>query len=76
MSNQTLEERVAALEQRVEKLTREKDCEAEKPWWERHYGAFKDSPYFEEAVRLGAEYRRSQPMPGDDELSDAGDVPA
>ena len=57
---QTLEERVEHLEKEVAQLgartglsTRTKD-----PW--RTYGAFKDDPEFEEAVRLGREYRKQQ----------------
>ncbi len=58
--SQTLEERVAELEKRVAELsgktnlpTRTKD-----PW--RTYGVFKDDPDFDEAVRLGREYRERQ----------------
>lgn len=43
------------------------------PWWEHHFGAFKDSPYYEEAMQLGAEYRRSQPTAADEREDD---VPA
>lgn len=31
------------------------------PWWEKITGTFKDDPEYDEAMRLGAEYRRSQP---------------
>ncbi len=58
----TLEERVSALEAQVAQLLAEKNAEKnEVPWWQRHYGAFKDDPIYDEAMRLGAEYRRSQP---------------
>lgn len=30
-----------------------------KPWWERIAGTFADSPAYEEAMRLGREYRES-----------------
>ena len=66
----SLEERVAALETEVERLKRERSTAPtspavpasteEKPWWERIFGTFKDDPMFEEAMRLGEEYRRSQ----------------
>ncbi len=62
MATASLEERVAALEAEVERLKRERNLEEtkDKPWWERIYGAFADDPMFEEAMRLGEEYRRSQ----------------
>ncbi len=75
MPNQTLEERISALERRVDELTRQDQC-AENPWWERHIGAFKDSPLFDEAMRLGAEYRRSQPTAADEQTDEGFDVPA
>jgi hypothetical protein len=39
---------------------------AEKRWWERIVGIFEDDPEFEEAMRLGREYRDSL-RPHDDE---------
>ena len=39
-----------------------------KPWWERRFGAFTDDPLYEEAMRFGAEYRKSQPTPADDDV--------
>lgn len=74
MPSRTVEERLAELEATVAQLA-SKESEAKKPapWWEKHFGAFKASPYYEEASRLGAEYRRSQPIAADD-LED--DVPA
>jgi len=58
--SQTLEKRVEELEKKVAelsteptRLTREKD-------WRRTIGIFKDDPDFEEAVRLGREYRQQQ----------------
>ena len=64
MSISTLEQRVSELERKVDRLLsgrQEDKC----PWWERHLGAFKDDPDFEEAMRLGEEYRKSQPNPAD-----------
>jgi hypothetical protein len=66
MSNLTLEERVAALEERMEELRREREPNGEMPWWERWHGAFKNSPSFVEAARLGAEYRKAQPTAADE----------
>jgi hypothetical protein len=67
----SLEERVAALEAEMARLKQERTSAegASIPWWERRFGAFKDDPAYDEAMRLGAEYRRSQPTPADDDLS-------
>jgi hypothetical protein len=57
--SQTLEKRVEELERKVAELMeqvlpmRRKDCR-------RTFGIFKDDPDFEEAVRLGREYREQQ----------------
>ena len=63
----SLEARMDLLEKEVARLLQDRKAEAEavKPWWEAHFGAFKDSPDYNEAMRLGAEYRRSQPSPAD-----------
>ncbi len=58
----TLEERVSALESLVARLLEEKKSAAnDVPWYERWNGAFQDDEMYEEAMHLGAEYRRSQP---------------
>jgi hypothetical protein len=56
-----LESRVAALEAKVEQLQRRLEAVIPdaKPWWEHVVGAFADDPAFEEAMRLGREYRES-----------------
>lgn len=66
MSTQTLEERMTAVETKLEQLQREKeqkqeqDKEAEEPHgWKRIVGIFADNPEFEEAVRAGKEWRDS-----------------
>jgi hypothetical protein len=71
MAVPTLEERVAALESEVAQLkqNRPNASPASTPWWERRFGAFRDDPMYEEAMRLGTEYRRSQPSPADDDVS-------
>lgn len=33
------------------------------PWWQRIRGTFKDDPAYDEAMRLGREWRESQPVP-------------
>ena len=71
VANLSLEERVAALEAEVAHL-KQKQTHADKaqtPWWKQRLGAFKDDPMYEEAMRLGAEYRKSQPTPADDDVS-------
>ena len=68
MATKSLEERVAELEAQVSRLLNTKAPEdKEIPWWERRFGAFKDDPYYDEAARLGAEYRRAQPTAADAE---------
>jgi hypothetical protein len=71
MPSQTVEERLAALEAEVVLLKRQRSTSAEPqvPWWEQRWGAFKDDPMYDEAMRLGAEYRKSQPTPTDDDVS-------
>jgi hypothetical protein len=64
-----LEARLARLETEVEALKQERAgvVPDKKPWWEQISGVFKDSPEFEEAVRLGREWRESQRMEYDEE---------
>ena len=62
----TLEQRVTELEEKVARLSAESPATSHvKPWWEQWFGVFKDDPTFDEAVRLGAEYRKSQPNAAD-----------
>lgn len=63
----TLEERVNALEAQVAHLMADKQAaNTEVPWWQQRYGAFQDDEMYDEAMRLGAEYRRSQPNAADE----------
>ena len=63
----TLEERVSALEAQAAQLLAEKSAaKDETPWYERWKGAFQDDAMYDEAMRLGAEYRRSQPTAADE----------
>ncbi len=69
MTAPTLEERVAVLETELGQLKRQQavgDTENDTPWWKKIVGVFKDDPEFEEAMRLGREYRESL-RPKDDE---------
>jgi hypothetical protein len=55
-----LEERVAYLEAEVARLRNKVDSSvAPKPWWEQVVGAFADNSAYDEAMRLGREYRDS-----------------
>ncbi|MDX2242550.1 MAG: hypothetical protein NW224_17825 [Leptolyngbyaceae cyanobacterium bins.302] len=55
-----LEARVAYLEAEVARLkTKVEDDTPSKPWWEQIVGAFADNPAYDEAMRLGREYRDS-----------------
>jgi hypothetical protein len=58
--SQTLENRIEKLEKQVAELTDRTGLptRTRDPW--RTFGAFKDDPLFEEAVRLGREYRDQQ----------------
>ena len=68
MAPSDLEKRVAALEAEVAKLKAEatKSAVNQRPWWEEIAGTFADDPAFEEAMRLGREWRESfRPKPPD-----------
>jgi hypothetical protein len=69
MPTGTLEERLTAVEKELAELKQR--LEADKPQviahpWDKIFGSFADSEGFEEAVRLGREYRESL-RPKDDE---------
>jgi hypothetical protein len=65
MARSNLEARLEKLEAEVVDLKRKVDLNApEAPWWKQIVGIFADDPHFEEAVRLGREYRESlRPKP-------------
>jgi hypothetical protein len=55
-----LEERVAYLEAEVAQLkNRLENSVSSQPWWEKIVGAFVDNSTYDEAMRLGREYRDS-----------------
>ena len=58
--SQTLEMRVETLEKKVAALSAEPNQLSRKKDWRRTIGIFKNDPDFEEAVRLGREYRQQQ----------------
>jgi hypothetical protein len=39
----------------------------ELPWWEQRMGVFADDPIYDEAMRLGREYRQSQKLNYDED---------
>ena len=65
----TLEERVAVLEAEVEQLKQQKEThqldksDETTTWWKRIVGIHANNPGFEEAVRLGREWRESEDVP-------------
>ena len=56
-----IEHRVAALEAEMARLKEqlENAVPSQGDWLDEIYGAFADDPHFEEAMRLGREYRES-----------------
>ncbi len=59
---QTLETRVETLEKKVAELTGASASMPRNKDWRRTVGIFKDDPDFEEAARLGREYRQQQTL--------------
>lgn len=63
MSRVKLSERVAAVEREIAKLRSELP-QPKKQWLDQIYGAFANDPVYDEAMRLGREYRESlRPKP-------------
>lgn len=58
---QRLEKRVAALETELTQLKQllTHAPMGKRPWWEEVAGSFESDPTFDEAVRIGQEWRRS-----------------
>ena len=59
MTLMQIAKRVKALEKTVEKLARSKPT-VSRQWYRTHSGRFTDDPVFEDIVRLGRAYRKSQ----------------
>nr|WP_309692981.1 hypothetical protein [Armatimonas sp.] len=76
---QTLEERVTLLEREMRKLRQPQitlDSGTDNNRWVNAiFGAFKDDPLFEEAVKAGEEYRKAQ-VPDYMKDDSSADVPA
>ncbi|MGI8640388.1 MAG: hypothetical protein ACR2MG_10650 [Pyrinomonadaceae bacterium] len=62
MSNTEVEKRISVLERELNRLKTkiEKIEKKDKPWWEQIAGTFADNPAYDEAMRLGREYRLAQ----------------
>lgn len=66
MASKPFEDRLTALESEVALLKSklEQKEAPPKPWWEEIRGTFANDPIYEEAMRLGREYRESlRPKP-------------
>jgi hypothetical protein len=61
MAKDNIEARLAALEAEVEQLKQRlaQAKEPDVPWWQKIAGSFANDPLYEEAMRLGREYRES-----------------
>ena len=60
MAGSSLEERVSALEEDIARIKEAAERDRNQlPWWEQIAGTFKNDPDYEEAMRLGREYRES-----------------
>jgi hypothetical protein len=55
----TLEERVKELERQVARLTEQQAAGGGRQWLDDLYGAFAGDALFEQAMRLGRDYRKS-----------------
>ena len=63
MTNNEIEKRIAVLEAEVASLKSKVEKKGDKneiPWYEKTAGTFADDPIYDEAMRLGREYREAQ----------------
>ncbi len=62
MSQTEIEKRLSDLEREVAVLRQkiEKEEKSKEPWWKQIAGTFADDPMYDEAMRLGREYRLLQ----------------
>lgn len=69
MSNAEMETRISALEKELNILKSkfEKIEKKELPWWKQIAGTFANDPIYDEAMRLGREYRLAQREDYDDD---------
>lgn len=60
MSSPEFEARLAKLESEMAQLKQKLlSSEPQTPWWEQNLGTFANDPMYDEAMRLGQEYRQS-----------------
>jgi hypothetical protein len=62
LPSETLEGRLTLVERELAELKHllaDNKVQSATPWWERMFGTYAESEGFEEAVRLGREYRES-----------------
>ncbi|HZT42399.1 MAG TPA: hypothetical protein VFA07_09415 [Chthonomonadaceae bacterium] len=65
----SIEERLTAIEKELEQIKQQLETnpsQTNAPWWEQIFGTFANSEAYDEAMRLGHEYRVSL-RPKDDE---------
>jgi hypothetical protein len=66
-----LEERLTLLEAEVDRLKRKIDMTPDAlPWWEKISGTFAENSAYDEAMKLGREYRESDRATDVDALAD------
>ena len=72
MATKEMEERLTRLEEQVAQMAQERETPVlqEPAWWEQIIGIFEGDPHFEEAMRLGREWRELEQMEyNDDEIA-------
>jgi hypothetical protein len=61
MAAEKIEKRMAQLEQEMVALRKKlDDLTGSEPWWERIAGSFRNDRVYQQAMRLGKQYRREQ----------------
>lgn len=78
MTTISVEERLTALEKELAELKQQLATDKSKPtlpWWEQRFGAFANSPEYEQAMQAGRKYRESL-RPNKDENADCSKIPA
>jgi hypothetical protein len=70
MTNMELENRLSAVETELalpESKVEQKNGTSEIAWWKKRMGVFADDPMYDEAMRLGREYREAQKINYDED---------
>lgn len=68
MTKIEIEKRLEILEAEVATLKNQasENGKSELPWWKQRIGIFENDPAYDEAMRLGREYRESQKFEDED----------